>query len=338
MASIIPYKNGYRVRIYIAGRQHSRAVPNKRLANEWIKIKELEKLRVESGVDPHPEGKKPKLTFRKFSKEYLEWSRMHKAKTTYEVDKNSVKAILKKFGTTRMFDIRAVDIERYKKERFEKASSSTVNRELNCISHMLKIASDLEYIKKSNIKIKRLRVVRKSRPEFFTDIEVAKLLRCFTGPRQKAAILLGCDASLRKSEISRLKWEDIDFEKNVFNVRSEPGAHTKTYKGRIISMTKRLRKALDKLPRESKYVFATERGYIRDLRMTLEGTFRKARYDRPQIHKLRHTFGTRLARSGIDLYRISRLMGHTKDIKTTEIYAHLTADDLRVAIESINEA
>ncbi|MDP6584447.1 MAG: tyrosine-type recombinase/integrase, partial [Anaerolineales bacterium] len=50
------------------------------------------------------------------------------------------------------------------------------------------------------------------------------------------------------------------------------------------------------------------------------------------FHGLRHTFATRLAQSGEDLYKISKLLGH-KDISTTQRYAHHCSDSLRETVE-----
>ncbi len=45
-------------------------------------------------------------------------------------------------------------------------------------------------------------------------------------------------------------------------------------------------------------------------------------------HDLRHTFATRLAQAGYDLYKISKLLGH-QDIKMTQRYSHHCPDSLR---------
>mgnify|MGYP001180347835 CR=1 FL=1 len=51
------------------------------------------------------------------------------------------------------------------------------------------------------------------------------------------------------------------------------------------------------------------------------------------LHDLRRTFGTRLAQAGVDLYKVSKLLGH-KDIKTTQQrYAHHCPDSLREGVE-----
>ena len=43
-------------------------------------------------------------------------------------------------------------------------------------------------------------------------------------------------------------------------------------------------------------------------------------------HKLRHTFASRHAIAGTSIYKIKQWMGHS-NIKTTEVYAHLSPDD-----------
>ena len=50
------------------------------------------------------------------------------------------------------------------------------------------------------------------------------------------------------------------------------------------------------------------------------------------LHDLRRTFATRLAQAGVDLYKISKLLGH-KDIKMTQRYAHHCPDSLRDGVE-----
>lgn len=50
------------------------------------------------------------------------------------------------------------------------------------------------------------------------------------------------------------------------------------------------------------------------------------------FHSLRHTFASWLVQRGVSIYHVSKLLGHA-DIKTTEIYAHVRAEDLRASVE-----
>lgn len=49
------------------------------------------------------------------------------------------------------------------------------------------------------------------------------------------------------------------------------------------------------------------------------------------VHKLRHTFASHLVQNGVDLYTVSKMLGHNS-ITTTEIYAHLSPLTLAQAI------
>lgn len=60
---------------------------------------------------------------------------------------------------------------------------------------------------------------------------------------------------------------------------------------------------------------------------------RRARLVKPlSPHRLRHTFASHLVREGINLVTIRDLLGH-RQITSTQIYLHVTAQDLRAAAE-----
>ncbi len=64
-------------------------------------------------------------------------------------------------------------------------------------------------------------------------------------------------------------------------------------------------------------------------------TVKKAGIEDFRFHDLRHTFATRLAQAGVDLYKISKLLGH-KDIKMTQRYSHHCPESLRDGVEIID--
>ncbi|MCP4372752.1 MAG: site-specific integrase, partial [Deltaproteobacteria bacterium] len=54
------------------------------------------------------------------------------------------------------------------------------------------------------------------------------------------------------------------------------------------------------------------------------------------FHCLRHTFATRLTQNGVDLYSISKLLGH-KTIKMTQRYSHHCSDSLRSCVDVLEK-
>lgn len=62
-------------------------------------------------------------------------------------------------------------------------------------------------------------------------------------------------------------------------------------------------------------------------------TGRRARLSKPlSPHRLRHTFASHLVKEGVGLVTIRDLLGH-RQITSTQIYLHVTAQDLRAAAE-----
>ena len=56
---------------------------------------------------------------------------------------------------------------------------------------------------------------------------------------------------------------------------------------------------------------------------------------RIDVHALRHSFASRLARAGVGLVHAQRLMGHSDPRLTAKAYTHLDIADLRGAVEAI---
>ena len=52
------------------------------------------------------------------------------------------------------------------------------------------------------------------------------------------------------------------------------------------------------------------------------------------LHKLRHTFASQLVQNGVELYTVSKLLGHSS-IQMTEIYAHLAPRTLHKAVMNL---
>ena len=55
------------------------------------------------------------------------------------------------------------------------------------------------------------------------------------------------------------------------------------------------------------------------------------------FHCARHTFGTMMLTLGVDLYTVSKLLGHTK-VETTQIYAKIINKKKDDAVSLIDDA
>lgn len=68
--------------------------------------------------------------------------------------------------------------------------------------------------------------------------------------------------------------------------------------------------------------------------MNTKRATQKAKLKDVNIHTLRHTFASYLAQKGQSVYVLKELLGHS-EIKTTQIYTHLSGQNLREAVKCL---
>jgi integrase len=137
---------------------------------------------------------------------------------------------------------------------------------------------------------------------------------------------------MRRGELFKLEWDDIDFEKNFIHIRHDP----KGGKDQTIPLNQAARDIFEHHPRDaaSPYVFPGRGGKQRtDIKTPVNRIKAKAGLpkDFRPLHGLRHTFASMLASSGdVDLYTLQKLLTHKTPAMTMR-YAHLRDETLRRA-------
>jgi integrase len=138
----------------------------------------------------------------------------------------------------------------------------------------------------------------------------------------------------RVGEILTLKWKDVFLEEGYLHLKdSKTGEKT-------IPLSESAKAILGELKREHEnpYVFIGEKpgtGLT-----TLTRAWYKIRHlanlQGVRLHDLRHTFASLAIKQGVDLYTVSKLLGH-KNIATTTRYAHLEMKHLLKATNVIDQ-
>jgi len=146
------------------------------------------------------------------------------------------------------------------------------------------------------------------------------------GPMMKLALYTG----LRRGELFRLKWADVDFHRAQIHIRDPKGGEDQT-----IPLNDAAREFLEKHPRtKSEFVFPGRNGNQRvEVKRGINEIKKKAGLPRDfrPLHGLRHLYASMLASSGkVDLYTLQRLLTQ-KDPKMTMRYAHLRDESLKRA-------
>ena len=146
---------------------------------------------------------------------------------------------------------------------------------------------------------------------------------------------------MRRTELFRLKWSDIDEQRGFIKIRDPKGGLDQS-----IPLNDAARDLLKEHPStESEYVFPGRGGGQRvDIHHQVNRIRDRARLpkDFRALHGLRHVYASMLASSGkVDLYTLQRLLTH-KSPQMTQRYAHLRDEALKeassVAADIVNGA
>ena len=254
------------------------------------------------------------------------------AMTIYRESSYIKSTIAPYFKRMLMEDIRREDIERFLAKRVsEGIAPGTRNRLLSVLSALFKKALRLNHCRENPCAgIKRSK-------ESLLEPAVPRR-RCAEGPRE------GHDAQdperrpavarhgLRKGELLRLTWQDVDFNRRVVTVRI-----SKTKKPRIVPVTARGIEALEgqrvlrgtDAPAPTELVFAEIAVFGKRGEAMLRGGAEKAWKDcRAKAgfadlrwHDLRHVFAVTAARAGVPLGDLMKILGHSSLIMSMR-YAH----------------
>jgi integrase len=272
-------------------------------------------------------------TLREFVPQYVDYLRDVKCNRTWKKSREHLKKVERVFGNRKLSGITTEDIDAYKAARITQVTPTTVNRELEVLSHLFTVADRWKkFFGRNPVSQAGLFRLNNQVKRILTLSEEERLLSC-SAPHLKPIITVAINTSMRKGEILTLTWEDVDFENNLITVR-----HTmsKSKKTKLIPISSRVRKLLleQKLKSGgSKYVFIFEGRPIRDVRRAFEKACKRAGVEGLRFHDLRHTAATRLVEAGVGIEKVSRLLGHST-LQMTMRYAHPDVS-LRDAVEKL---
>lgn len=197
---------------------------------------------------------------------------------------------------------------------------ATINRSLACAKKGLTMARRQRLIAENfGLRIENVEV--NNNREVFLSIKQVRRISEFCSPRVQAAIWIALLTGARRGEIFKIRRQDI--KQDTIDI---PSPHTKTSRTRIIPIIPALRPWLPYLP----------------LTITPSGV--KSSWQRARIragmhhvnyHDLRHSCASILLSLGVDLYTISKILGHSS-IRTTQRYAHLQVDAQRTALDKLS--
>lgn len=162
--------------------------------------------------------------------------------------------------------------------------------------------------------------------EFLTEEELRRMIATMdTTNVMHRAFIFACLTGLRYSDVIRVRYEDI--VDGVITLRQQ-----KTNEVVYIPLTDDASRLIEPLAQEGlvfgPLVASTLMRYIR--RWAQKAGITK----RISMHTARHTFAVLLLTKGVDIYTVSRLLGH-RNVKTTQIYADIVDERRKEAIKKL---
>jgi integrase len=331
----------YRVSVSVKGKRANRIVDNLTIAREVEAALKGDLVRDEFEIADHRVQELPTLA--DVWAKYLPWATEHK-KTWKDDEWNYNRHLKPRFGAKPLESISALDIERMKLE-LKKATNkngkpftpATIKHQIVLLRRLFNLAIKWRIYNGLNpVSSVELPKLDNMKTEYLSDDEIEGLrnvldswpCKC-TASLIKFAMLTG----LRRGELFRLEWTDIDFEHRLITLRAPKGGKTMT-----IPVSKEAAGVLSEMERLSVYVFPNTDGTTRkSIRDPWESIKTKAKLPADfRFHGLRHSWASRMVSSGIDLVVVQTLMTH-KHASTTERYAHLMPNALKRAADASAE-
>ena len=178
------------------------------------------------------------------------------------------------------------------------------------------------------------------RYRYLSHEEADRLLEylALKSPQVYDMALISLHCGLRAGEIFSLTWGDLDFENGSMFIKD-----TKSNRNRTAFMTQAVKERLKtkNIGEKDDLVFPGRGGVkISSISDTFERVIKDLGFNngvtdsrqKLVFHSLRHTYASWLVESGVDLYTVKKLMGHST-IAMTERYSHLGNNTLQNAVK-----
>jgi len=216
------------------------------------------------------------------------------------------------------------------------------------------LKSFFNYLEESEIILRnpsrKIRVPKKVNkiPHMMTKYEVDMIIKAVdfaplryrkNATRDKLILSLLYYTGIRKSELLNLNWTDLNLSKSIIIIRSGKGN-----KDRLIPIHKNVSQLLDsyleeRLPLKVEALITGSRGkrlcvnsFQNLLNMYLEiSGLKKNGYS---AHSFRHSFATHLVESGVDIFKVQKLLGHAS-LDTTRIYINFNSTQMAKAVDRL---
>jgi integrase len=336
LASIAKVTNGWRVQVAIQGVRDSRTFATKGEANAWAAQRETE-IRTEKATGVQ-RGRTVDDAFRRYEKEVSVHKRGHEKEAIRLAAIGRMQIDGVPLQDWRLADVTPEVLGRWRDHRLtvDKVLGSSVNRDLNLLSHVFSSAvKEWKWLAKSPTTDVRRPADPPPRDRLYTDDEVERICAALgidveqsepvetTTQRVGIAFLFAIETAMRAGEICGLMPAHVAGRVAML-------LETKNGTKRAVPLSTRAAALLKLLPEPD------EGGAVFGLTpASLDALFRKARtraaVDGATFHDARHLAITRLAKK-LNVLDLARMVGH-RDLRQLQVYYNESAEDMAARLD-----
>jgi integrase len=245
------------------------------------------------------------------------------------------------YKTERQKPVKVITVkDGHKTEKLKAVSPVTVNIELRTLRSFFNTAVRWKLLERTPFDVQFVRVPD-TQPTFLTKQDFQKLLSFIEEGWFKEVIVFAVNTGLRRGELINLRWNNVDLQRKLLTIESNPTFLTKSGRRRVIPLNESAYFLLQRKPSKdmSEYVFTLNGKILHADWIThlFKRYVRQANLSNQKMHfhSLRHSFASWLAQDGTSVYMIKDLLGHS-DVKTTQIYSHLQPESLHSEVNKIS--
>ena len=303
----------------------------------------MAEIRLEITRGRHEErARNERMTFEEMADEYLELKESEE-KRSIRCDRLAVAKLKGEFGKAWLHEISKERVEAYfRRERVaisnktkKRFAGSSLNRRLAILKCVFGVAVAKGYIRDNPVKgVKKAKEPPWRRKFVFSEEELQALVNA-ASPHMRPILAIAAGTGLRKGDILRLRWDQVDFRANVITLYQQ-----KTEEPIEIPMFFLTRETLLKLKATAgrvPFVLTYQGRGIGNCRTAFQGALKRSGLAAKgyHFHDLRRTFATMLYNRGVALTKIQMLLGH-RSILTTERYLGIKYRETAEAIEVLD--
>ena len=329
----IVFKNNGRVIEEKVGRQYVDDMTPARASHlraERIEGKRLSRKEVKARKEARKKAEQDRWTIERLWEGYKKNRFRNKS---LRVDEGRYKKYIKPdFENKEPKDIVLLDVDRLKRRRLNGLAPQTVKHVLDLFLRVINYGVKRSLCDPLTFRIEKPRV-NNQRTEDLSTEQLKNLFEAIEADENiqaKNLMRMAIFTGMRRGELFKLKWDDIDPERGFITIRDPKGVIDQK-----IPLNNGVRNILENHIRTgSPYVFPGRGGRQRvDINKQVNRIKKRAGLPaefRP-LHGLRHTHASMLASSGkVDMYTLQKLLTH-KDPRMTQRYAHLRDETLKKA-------